>query len=63
MHRHVRFRCVVCGKLTAGRLGRVYGEIGDGTHRFPRRHKRDGKPCPGNILEADWVEVLEGTKK
>lgn len=54
-----RFRCVVCGKETAGRLPRNPDrrhEIGDGTARFPRRHKgKDGKPCPGNILEAEWV--------
>lgn len=51
-----RFKCVVCGKLTGGRIparGR-----GDGSFRFPRRHRRpDGKDCPGNILEAEWVDL------
>lgn len=51
-----RFRCVVCGKLTAGRIPRAGRHAGDTTARFPRRHKGpDGKPCGGNILEAEWV--------
>lgn len=64
-----RFRCVHCGKLTAGRLpraiitsptGRVtYSrhDVGDGSFYYPRRHDVDGEPCPGNILEAEWVTV------
>jgi hypothetical protein len=46
-----RFRCVVCGKITAGRMPRR----GDTTVRFPRRHRVNGVRCPGNIQEADWV--------
>lgn len=52
----LQFRCVVCGKLTAGRLPRTGRHTGDGTYHYPRRHKgKDGKPCPGNIKEAEWI--------
>ena len=51
-----RFKCVECGKLSTGRLPRDGRHVGDGTVRYPRRHKGpDGKPCPGNIEEAEWV--------
>jgi hypothetical protein len=51
-----KFKCSVCGKLTAGRLP----SGGDGSFYFPRRHKgSDGRPCPGNIEEAEWVTVVE----
>lgn len=50
-----RFECVVCGKLTAGCIP----ARGDGTFRYPRRHNgKDGKPCPGNGREAEWVEFI-----
>lgn len=56
-----RFRCVVCGKLTAGRIPvnpHNHREVGDGTFYYPRRHKGlDGKDCPGNIEEAEMVNV------
>jgi len=52
MTRKQRFRCVVCGKITAGRLPRE----GDGTFYYPRRHKKDGFPCPGNVYEAEWIK-------
>jgi hypothetical protein len=53
-----RFKCVVCGKLTAGRMPREGRLVGDTSARFPRRHKGpDGKPCPGNIEDAEWVDV------
>jgi len=56
-----RYKCVVCGKVTAGRLPQNpsrHREAGDGTLMYPRRHKgKDGKPCPGNIEHAEWVEV------
>lgn len=52
-----RFRCVVCGHLSAGRIpGRGRG---DGTFRYPRRHQVDGQVCDGCFREAEWVE-LEG---
>jgi len=51
--KRTRFKCVKCGKITAGRIPRR----GDGTVRFPRKHKVDGKPCPGNMVEAEWVDV------
>ena len=51
-----RFKCVECGKLSTGRLPRDGRYVGDGTVRYPRRHKGPGgKPCPGNIKEAEWV--------
>ena len=53
-----RFKCVECGKLSTGRLPRDGRYVGDGTVRYPRRHKGPGgKPCPGNIKEAEWVIV------
>lgn len=53
-----RFKCVVCGKLTAGRMPRdSSGRPGDSTVRYPRRHKHDGAPCKGNIYEAEWLDV------
>lgn len=54
-----KFKCVVCEKITAGRMPREGGIVGDGSFRYPRRHinKETGKPCEGNIREAVWVEV------
>lgn len=54
-----RFMCPECGKLTAGRMPRdSHGSPGDGTLRFPRRHKdKSGNACPGNIAEAEWIDV------
>jgi hypothetical protein len=54
--------CAVCGKATkGGRAPRLAfgrsgtGKVGDGTFRYPRRHKGpDGEPCPGNIEEGVW---------
>ena len=57
-----RFKCVVCGKLTAGRLGRNGKHVGDTSHRFSRRHKVNGKDCPGNILDAEWVDISNSNK-
>lgn len=55
----IRFKCVVCGKVTGGRLPVSFSnhrERGDGSFYYPRRHNGpDGKPCPGNIQEATWV--------
>ena len=56
--KQTRFRCAVCGKLTAGRVPVSFTnhrDRGDGTFRYPRRHNVNGKPCPGNIQEAVWV--------
>jgi hypothetical protein len=60
----LKFRCIICGKLTAGRKPRAAWTKGDGTARFPRRHKIKGtdKPCPGNIIEATWVEIRLGVQ-
>lgn len=55
--RRTMFKCVVCGKLTAGRIGREGRLSGDMSERFPCRHKLDGKDCPGNIINAEWVDV------
>jgi len=55
-----RFRCVVCGKLTSGRLPRAPREPGDGSFRFPRRHRMKdggGKMCPGTLQEAERVTI------
>jgi hypothetical protein len=56
-----KFKCVVCGKMTTGRIPRANGRFyGDGTFRYPRRHNVEGKPCPGNREEAEWVDVETG---
>lgn len=54
-----RFRCVVCGKVTAGRMPRdERGRSGDTTARYPRRHKDEyGRNCPGSLRHAEWVET------
>ncbi len=57
-----RFRCVACGKLTAGRISREGRDRGDKTARFPRHHASDqGDPCPGIYTEAEWVDVKPTT--
>jgi hypothetical protein len=56
--KRTKFKCAVCGKLTTGRIpgtGRG-GTKGDTSFRFPRRHKVNGKDCPGNIIEAEWID-------
>ena len=52
----MRFKCTVCGKVTAGRLPKQGHYKGNGTFWYPRRHSVGGNPCEGNILEADWVD-------
>lgn len=52
-----RFRCRVCGKLTAGRIPREGRYVGDLSARFPRRHNVNGQPCPGIIEDAEWIDV------
>ena len=60
---YTKFKCVVCGKLTTGRMPRESRHLqGDTSARFPRRHKdKSGNPCPGNIMDAEWVNVLGPT--
>ena len=57
-----KFKCVVCGKLTAGKIPFNFdrtNERGDGTFRYPRKHKlKNGKICPGTYQEAEWVDVV-----
>ena len=56
--KQTRFRCVKCGKLTAGRIPGFGGrDMGDTSVRVPRKHHIDGKICPGVYLEAEWVDV------
>jgi len=53
-----RFMCRVCGKLTTGRVPSTKWARGDGTFRYPRRHKAaDGKQCPGSLQSAIWVDL------
>lgn len=49
--------CTVCGKVTkGGRLPREGRHTGDGSERFPRRHKgKDGHVCPGVYLFGIWA--------
>ncbi|UTC28763.1 hypothetical protein MARCHEWKA_02510 [Brevundimonas phage vB_BpoS-Marchewka] len=55
-------QCVVCGKQTAnGRLPRLGRHKGDGSERFPRRHRgRDGEICPGVFEFGSWLEPPTG---
>ena len=48
-----QYQCPVCGKVSDGR--RPKG--GDLTLIYPRRHDFNGRPCPGNIQSANWLEV------
>lgn len=47
--------CNVCGKETSGRLPRSGNHKGTGDFWFPRRHKVNGKDCPGNIEEGEII--------
>jgi len=51
-----RFQCVICGKITSGRKPHAWWD-GNTDYRYPRRHKVNGQPCKGNLLEAEWVDV------
>jgi hypothetical protein len=56
----MRVRCVVCGKETAARCCSNRGRSDtDGSERYPRRHDVNGKPCPGNIEYAEWLDKKE----
>jgi len=48
----LKFKCLYCGKLTAGHFPRR----GDGSMRFPRKHRIEGKVCEGSFYEAEWIE-------
>jgi hypothetical protein len=54
---HTKFKCAVCGKITAGRLPIQNKHKGDGSFRFPRRHYVNGKLCDGVFEEAEWVDI------
>jgi hypothetical protein len=58
-----KFKCIICGKLTSGRIPRQGREIGDRSLRYPRKHKVNGKPCKGNLYEAEWVDIEIKTKE
>lgn len=51
-------QCRACGKETAnGRLPREGRHTGDGSERFPRRHKgADGRVCPGVFEFGVWID-------
>lgn len=53
-----KFKCVICGKITAGRQ-----PWGGSTIIYPRRHKVGGKPCSGNIIEAEMIDVEQKPRK
>lgn len=54
----VRWKCVVCGLVGAGRWPVLAGKRPEGTARYPRRHDREGgRPCMGAGLPAVRVEV------
>jgi hypothetical protein len=56
-NRCTRFRCRVCGKLTAGRMPREGRASGDTSERWPRRHAVAGRVCEGVYHLAEWVDV------
>ena len=58
-----RFRCSVCGRLTAGKVPNSDGRYAaDKSERYPRMHRRPfGEPCPGVYEFAEWVEVSLAT--
>lgn len=55
-----RFKCTVCGKLTAGKMpnpGAGWGPA-DTSARFPRKHRdKKGKVCKGVYRFAEWIDV------
>lgn len=56
-----KYKCVVCGKITAGRIPvslTNHREKGDLTFRYPRRHKVKNELCSGSLQEAEWVETI-----
>ena len=53
VRRVTRFRCRECGKLTVGRVP----SGGDGSLRYPSRHRSGGILCEGTWSEAEWVDV------
>jgi hypothetical protein len=63
MNFKTRFKCVVCGKLTGGRLT-ARGWLSDRSERFPRRHNGpNGRFCEGNFEFAEWIDVDIPEKK
>jgi len=54
-----RFKCVICGKLTAGRISQSEGFRGDGSHRYPRKSYVNGKIYPDVIEDAEWVDTTK----
>jgi hypothetical protein len=61
--RRTRFRCVVCGRLTAGRMPREGDAMGDTSERWPRRHTIAGEVCAGVYRLAEWVDVPAGKER
>ena len=59
MSGQTRFKCAVCGKLTAGKIPLPAGGYhADKSERWPRMHRlAEGKPCPGVYVFAEWVDV------
>lgn len=51
----IRYRCRVCGKITAGRRPRASWEQGDGSLMLPRRHN-----APPAANKADCVAAAVG---
>lgn len=49
-----RYKCTVCGKVTAGRYGTNYPT----NTWYPRKHRVDGEVCDGSSIEAETVRVL-----
>lgn len=51
----IRYKCVICGKITTGRRTGRYSDLSE---RFPRLHNGpDGDPCEGNYEFSEWIEV------
>lgn len=54
--KETKFECAYCGKITGGRKPKR----GDGTGRYPRKHRADGRICEGTFSPANWVDVENG---
>jgi site-specific recombinase XerD len=53
-----KFRCGICGKISAGRQHRDESHPDAGSVTWPRRHTGpDGQPCPGNSQEAERISI------
>lgn len=58
---YVIIQCVVCDKQTANGRRPMEGRVrGDGSERYPRRHRGDdGRVCPGVFALGRWIDPVK----